>query len=169
MFSSDAHLLRCGEHHEFLDPTFRRPEAYVRLDAATKVEHAKADDDLCWIAPPESAPRYFVRGVLPVTVTDRARDLMWGLWAEVSEAAFKRILDLWTDPNQDKEPPFSGELANVIPSYADTLGLPNPCASHGAAIAASICVRRQRQAPIYRSVRVGGECTSSLGVEQVDR
>jgi len=49
---------------------------------------------------------------------------MWGLWAEVSADAFARIVELWSDPNQSDEPPLPGELANVIPSYRETLGLP---------------------------------------------
>jgi hypothetical protein len=50
----------CGEEHRFLDPTFRRPDAYVQLDAGSH-EHAKADDDLCCIALPNHSACYFVR------------------------------------------------------------------------------------------------------------
>jgi len=114
----------CGQEHEFLDPTFRRPEAYVRLDSRTRNEDARADDNLCLIELPGEPPRYFVRGVLPVSVPERPEGLMWGLWAEVSEAAFRRVLELWSAPDQSSEPPFDAELANVIPSYVDTLGLP---------------------------------------------
>jgi hypothetical protein len=114
----------CGEEHEFLDPTFRRPEAYVRLDDRMRSENAQADDNLCRISFPGEPSRHFVRGVLPVPVPDRPDGLMWGLWAEVSEAAFRRVLELWSAPDQSSEPPFDAELANVIPSYRDTLGLP---------------------------------------------
>ena len=93
------------------------------VDSTLRDEHAKADDDLCRIALPDRAPQYYVRGVLPVVVKGRVDGLWWGLWAEVTEATFRRIINVWTDPDQEKEPPFPGELANVIPSYVNTLGL----------------------------------------------
>jgi hypothetical protein len=114
----------CGEEHAVLDPTFRRPEAFVRLDPSVREAHARADDDLCSITLPGAASRWFVRGVLPVVVVDRSEDLWWGLWAEISETAFNRIMELWSNSEQQRESPFSGQLANVIPSYPNTLGLP---------------------------------------------
>ena len=115
---------KCGAEHELLDPTFRRPEAYVRLGTDLQGQHAKADDDLCRITLPEQPARYFVRGVLPVAVRDRSDGIWWGLWAEVSEPAFRRILELWSAPDQASESAIEAALANVIPSYPDTLGLP---------------------------------------------
>jgi hypothetical protein len=114
----------CGAEHELLDPTFKRPEPYLRLARDLRDSHAKADDDLCRISPPGDEPRFFVRGVLPVSVTGHADGVWWGVWAEVSEASFARILALWSDADQDAEPPMRGALANAIPSYPDTLGLP---------------------------------------------
>ena len=115
---------KCGAEHELLDPTFQRPEPYVRLSQDLRDSHAKAGDDMCRISLPGSEPRYFVRGVLPVSVVGHSDGIRWGVWAEVSEASLRRILDLWSDPNQSLEPPLHGELANVIPSYPDTLDLP---------------------------------------------
>lgn len=115
---------KCGEEHELLDPTFRRPEAFVELDTHSQDAHAKANDDLCSIELPGEAARYFVRGTLPVPVEGHAEGVWWGLWAEISEAAFQRTLELWSDPNQATEPPYPGVLANVIPAYPNTLGLP---------------------------------------------
>jgi hypothetical protein len=115
---------KCGAEHEVLDPTFRRPEPYVRLDPECQEAHAKANDDVCRITLPDRPARYFVRGVLPVEVRDRPQDLWWGLWAEVSESAFRRVVELWSAPDQASEPPFQGTLANVIPSYPNCLGLP---------------------------------------------
>lgn len=115
---------KCGAEHDLLDPTFRRPEAYVRLARELRDAHAKADDDLCRITLPDEPSRSFVRGVLPVAVGDLPDGIWWGLWAEVSESAFRRILELWSAPDQAREPPIEASLANVIPSYPDTLGLP---------------------------------------------
>ena len=59
----------CGEEHPFLDPTFRRPEAYVRLDARAREEDARANDDLCWIALPGESPRSLQRHLGESSVT----------------------------------------------------------------------------------------------------
>ncbi len=115
---------KCGAEHDLLDPAFRRPDAFVRLDPRSQDEHAKANDDLCRITLPDTAERYFVRGTLPVDVVGQPDGISWGLWAQVPEAAFERILELWSDADQESEPPFEGSLANVIPSYPNTLGIP---------------------------------------------
>ena len=115
---------KCGAEHELLDPTFRRPDAFVELDSRQKDEYAKADDDLCRITLPEAEPRYFVRGTLPVEVAGHPDGVWWGLWAEVSESAFSRILELWSEAEQGSKPPFPGKLANLVPSYPTTLGIP---------------------------------------------
>lgn len=114
----------CGAEHELLDPTFRRPEAYVRLASEVRDEHADADDDLCRITLPGEPARYFVRGVLPVAVRHLPGGIWWGLWAEVPESEFRRILELWSAPDQASESPIKASLANAIPGYPETLGLP---------------------------------------------
>lgn len=115
---------QCGDEHEVLDPAFRRPEPFVLLDGDLREAHTKANDDICTIALPGAEARYFVRGTLPVEVAGYADGVWWGLWAEVSEATFSRIVELWTESDQASEPPFEGRLANVIPSYPDTMDLP---------------------------------------------
>lgn len=114
----------CGAEHDLLDPTFRRPEAFVRLDRIQKDEYARANDDLCRITLPNAEPRYFVRGTLPVDVAGWPDGVWWGLWAEVSASAFSRTLEFWSEADQASEPPFPGRLANLIPSYRSTLGIP---------------------------------------------
>jgi len=125
---------QCGEDHELVDPIFRRPEAYVVLEDDQREAHARADDDLCRIDLPNASPRLFVRCVLPVAVSDRdtgashgpgpygGPGIAWGLWAEVDEADFARVLERWNDTDQANEPPFAATIANAVPGY-DTCGL----------------------------------------------
>jgi hypothetical protein len=115
---------QCGVEHDIMDPTFARPEAYVRLGARNKAAHAQADDDLCAILVPDTASRFFVRGILAVHVDGFPQGVRWGLWAEISQSALARVVERWDDPQQADEPPFSGLLANVVPTYPDTLGIP---------------------------------------------
>jgi hypothetical protein len=48
----------------------------------------------------------------------------WGLWVEVNHQTYWRIGSIWDDPNQNAGPPFVCTLANDIPNYPRTLGLP---------------------------------------------
>ena len=116
----------CGEDHDLLDPTFRRPEAVVSLPKAERAARVKESDDLCalWAASEAESHRYFVRCVLKVALLDAEGEAAWGLWAEVGEADFRLIVEKWSDPQQAELPPMAALLANRIPAYPETLGLP---------------------------------------------
>ncbi len=108
--------------HEFLDPTFARPDAYVALSDDARAHHAKADDDLCQISLPGAPIQYFVRATLPVAVVGRPDGMMWGIWARVDAATFGRVLELWSEGDVTSEPPFQVALANDVPGMS-SLGL----------------------------------------------
>lgn len=115
----------CGEEHDLLDPTFLRPDAVVRLPAEERAR-VQSNNDLCRIRSVSGLEqdRYFVRCVLPVPLLDAGSDIAWGLWVEVVEADFRRVLDTWSDPDQASQPPMDAQIANQIPGYPNTLGLP---------------------------------------------
>jgi hypothetical protein len=116
----------CGEDHDLLDPTFRRPEAVVTLASAERAARVKESDDLCaiWAASEGESHRYFIRCVLKVALLDAEGQTAWGLWAEVAEADFRHIVEKWSDPQQASLPPVEALLANRVPDYPETLGLP---------------------------------------------
>jgi hypothetical protein len=116
----------CGEEHDLLEPSFRRPEAVVSLSTEERAERVKENDDLCaiWAASESERHRYFVRCLLKVRLLDAEDDTAWGLWAEVEEADFHRILGRWSDPDVAAMPPIEAALANRVPNYPDTIGLP---------------------------------------------
>jgi len=61
---------------------------------------------------------------MPFLVEGRDEPLSWGIWVEVSHANWARANELWEDPLQHEEPPFSGKLANNIWGCSPTQGLP---------------------------------------------
>jgi hypothetical protein len=83
-------------------------------------------DDFCCIRAGEGneVPRFFLRTILPVPLTDIGGNTQWGLWIKVAEADAKRAWDLWDAPDQAQEPPSQGFVANHIKGYPDTVGLP---------------------------------------------
>ena len=121
----------CDQEHslETIEPAFRRPDDYVKLSPEEQEGRAKASDDLCRIDDPHGGmPRYFVRSTMSFRVADREKPFRWGVWAEISEADFRDVLDLWSDPDQSAHVPIDATLANQIPNYELTLGM--PCKLH---------------------------------------
>jgi hypothetical protein len=116
----------CGEEHELLEPTFRRPDAVVSLASEERAARVKEGDDLCVLraASIGAEHRGFVRCVLPVSLLDAEESTRWGLWAEVARADFHRIVETWSDPGQSELPAMEATIANRVPGYPETLGLP---------------------------------------------
>jgi hypothetical protein len=112
---------QCGEEHSIddMELTFRRPDVIAEMDAGERERTVQEDDDLCAI----KSGQYFVRALLPLPVESRSRDYAIGLWVQVEESTFRRVIELWSEPNQVSEPPFSAWLANTIPTVPNTLGL----------------------------------------------
>jgi hypothetical protein len=86
---------------------------------------------LWWVLPtvafemrPTRSVGTFSERLMPVPVHGDDQPCCWGIWVEVSEAHFKLTWDLWDDPNQGMVAPFPGQLANTVPTYQPTIGLP---------------------------------------------
>lgn len=110
----------CGSEHdpEALELGYRRPDAVLELDEATRAASVFENDDLCVI----DARRFFVRSTLPLPLTGSNDRYQIGVWVEVSPADFDRIGKLWTDPAQAVEPPMSATLANEVRHHPHSLG-----------------------------------------------
>ncbi len=118
----------CGVEHDLLElePSFGRPDEVVSLPKEVREKRVKESDDLCaiWADVGSSDHRYFVRCVLKVDVHDLRRPIAWGLWAEVAEQEFQKIVRRWSDPDQANEPAMEARIANHVPGYPETRGLP---------------------------------------------
>jgi len=78
--------------------------------------------DACAVrAEDDSWSRYFVRVLVPFTVEGLTAPISWGAWAEVSGEQFERVDELWDDPTQGNEPPFTARFANAVVNYPDTM------------------------------------------------
>jgi len=112
---------KCGKGHPRAESEifFKRPDPFLEVPEEQRDARTKADDDLCMI----DRTRFFVRCVLPIPVSDGGKDYCWGVWAEVTEASFRRILELWSAADQTDHPPIDATLANEMPYYGETYGL----------------------------------------------
>ena len=107
-----------------MELTFKRPDPIVEIPASERADKCKESDDLCAIwGPAECEHRYFIRGILPLPVRERASPYGLGVWVEVPKQSFDKVRDLWDSADQGNEPPFPGTLANMIPFQKATLGL----------------------------------------------
>ena len=111
----------CGKPHPRaeIELYFSRPDTIHALSDDERQARCKSSADV-WILDRE---RIFLRGLLPLSVHGRSRPYNIGVWAEVSDAVYRRIHELWTDPSQASEPRMPGALANRLPLQPDTLAL----------------------------------------------
>ena len=111
----------CGKPHPRaeMELSFKRPDVIAALTEDERKTDATESDDLCALR----KERFFVRATLPLRVDEWNEDYHIGIWVEVGRETFSRILDTWTDPDQEKEPPMPAMLANDIPSFEPTCGM----------------------------------------------
>src|SRR5262245_13275367 len=111
----------CGREHPFdeLELTFRRPDDIFSLSDEERARDVREGDDTCRMRD----GRCFVRGVLPLPVAGRDVPYNIGLWVEVDQAVYDRVVERWDDPDQANEPPLPARIANNVPTLPATLGL----------------------------------------------
>jgi hypothetical protein len=126
MTSQTVTCSRCGIAHDIseIEPSLRRPDAILGVPSSRRGVDTFEGDDFCVLTLADgSAPRHFLRVLMPFSVSGREVPCSWGIWVEVAQSSFSRAWDLWSDPTQHLEPPFEGMLANAIHGYPSTLGL----------------------------------------------
>lgn len=142
---------QCGQDHpaDAMEPAFGRPDFIARMPADRRARDVLEHEDLC----STRDQRFFLRVVLPLPVHGRAKNYCIGLWVEIRKDACDRILELWSAPDQGKEPPFEGWIANDIPFAPSMLGLP---------------VRLQLMNPPGRAQAILQPCGHPLFAEQTE-
>lgn len=127
---------------------------------------AKEGNDLCavWAQSDSEKHRYFVRAVLSVAPLDAAGFTRWGLWVEVAEVDFRRIVDSWSDPEQCSIPAMSAQLGNRVPGYTETLGLQNVATPYRAVYSPASHIRECGHASLCDGVQSRRYQSSPHGV-----
>jgi hypothetical protein len=110
----------CGKSHEGhpTDRGFTLPDDVWAIPEEEREAAAKFTSDLCQLD-----ERYFIRCLLPVPFKEREGYYGWGVWAEVSWPIFQRYLEIYEE-DATGEPSVQGKLANQVPVYEPTVGLP---------------------------------------------
>ncbi len=110
----------CGDTHEGLptDLAWTLPDVVWSIPEADRTSLAKFDTDRCQLG-----DRFFIRCILELPFREQSGYYGWGVWVELPESSFYRYVELY-DEDGSSEPVVSGHLANEIPAYPSTLGLP---------------------------------------------
>jgi hypothetical protein len=113
----------CGEYHDelMLDIRLGLPDDVFALSAEERERATELGEDWCILN--AGHPRYFTRALLEIPVPELETYFGYGVWAELDEAGFERIRELWDDPGGADEPPFAARLANELAPYEATTGL----------------------------------------------
>jgi hypothetical protein len=139
-----------------MEPSYTYPDAYLAVPLEERSTRTAVGTDDCRLHDGGNAdPRFFLRVLLPMPVRGEAEACAWGVWAEVSEAAFARTRQLWNDREQYEEPPFAATLANSLTCYNATLGLPGEVTLSGPDTIPTFVLANQLDHPLAREQRDG--------------
>ena len=126
----EIHCSKCGELHDLseMEPTYDYPDAYFALPESERASRTflSSDLDACAVYDPATRTAdHYLRVVMPIPVRGEgdSKPCCWGVWVRVSERDFERTIELWTDADQENEPPMPATLANDIIEYRPCLGL----------------------------------------------
>ena len=100
------------------DHSWKLPDVVWAIPETERLTRAKFGSDLCQLG-----SRFFIRCVLKLPFNEQPGYCGWGVWVEVAESDFYRYVELY-DKDGSSEPSVPGALANAMPGYPDTLGLP---------------------------------------------
>jgi hypothetical protein len=115
------HCGTCGQHHNELPMSFgfEAPLAWYGIPAAERADRGHLDTDLCVI----DRVHFFIRGNLEIPVVDGQEPFTWGVWTSLSEANYRRAVEMWKTTGREKEPSYFGWFCSRVPGYPETLHL----------------------------------------------
>jgi hypothetical protein len=153
-----ARCSTCGKEHDLgeIEPSFARPDAFFKVPADKRSGRINHSDNACLISSEDGQHlSCFIRAVLRVPIKGENKRIGWGLWVEVSDQAYWRIGTLWDDPKQETEPPFPCTVANDIPNYPSTRGLPGTIQLTGLRTRPSLFLASDSEHPFAVEARTG--------------
>jgi hypothetical protein len=133
---------QCGKAHppSHMEPSFQRPDEYWNASPALYGK-SWADNNFCVLG----GRRYFVRGLLPVTIVDEQRVFCIGAWAEIDHDTFHWARHVFTPHQFRRASPLWGRIANDMRRY-----LP------GQSVGARVAIRFHRNMRPYFFLRFSG-------------
>jgi len=111
----------CGEVYDEVPLCFggEFPDYYFSVPSEERNERIELKESLCVV----DKAHFFHRGRLIIPIIDHPEDLVFNVWASISEDNFSNRMDFWEDPERVKQSPYFGWLQTLVPTYGDTLNI----------------------------------------------
>lgn len=111
----------CGQIYNELPLTFGNdfPDYYHSIPPDERGSRIEIAPSLCVI----DSEYFFHRGRLTIPIHGYEQDLIFNVWATISEDNFIKRNNLWNNPKRIKEKPYFGWLQTSLPTYGDTINI----------------------------------------------
>lgn len=121
------HCTTCDEDHPGPPMAYASiaPAKWYELDDAARAQ-SSLDGELCAISSPDGEKEFFVRANLFIPVDDDpdGDPLVFSAWVGLPNGAMQQLLERWLDVARVHDPAYDGTLANDLPGYPATIGVP---------------------------------------------
>jgi hypothetical protein len=122
-----VHCSKCGKEHDLSDVELScdKPAAYFEIPEDERARRVDISEAATVIDDGTPHTRFFLRGVIVIPVRGEVDPdgFGWGVWVEVAETDFERVMETWNDVTGVSEAPVSGRLANELRPFPGSLGL----------------------------------------------
>lgn len=95
------------------------PDYYFSIPEEEVDERIELSESLCAI----DDEYFFHRGRLIIPIIDHPEDLIFDVWATLSQENFDKRIALWEKPARVQEAPYFGYLQTEIPGFDDTINV----------------------------------------------
>jgi hypothetical protein len=111
----------CGKEYNDVPFCFGSevPAYYFSIPPEERKKRIEKTESLCVV----DERHFFHRGRLTIPINDSDQDLLFDIWASISEVNFYRRNELWNDPQRVNESPYFGWLQTIVPTYGDTINI----------------------------------------------
>ncbi len=66
---------------------------------------------------------FYIVGNVDIRLIGSEAHFSWDVWVSLSDKSFRRVVELWTTPGRESEPPYFGWFGTELPGYPQTLSL----------------------------------------------
>ncbi|MBL7817016.1 MAG: DUF2199 domain-containing protein [Saprospiraceae bacterium] len=111
----------CGQTYDELPLCFGsdKPDYYYAIPTDEREKRIELKESLCVV----DEEHFFHRCRLIIPIIDYPEDLIFNVWASISEDNFWIRMDLWGNPNRTQQNPYFGWLQTLVPTYGETLNI----------------------------------------------
>ncbi len=118
--------MHCDQEHDLanMEPGHAMPDVVHKMGPMERRHRVRMQKDFCVVncsSKSEFSLEYYVRVLLPIPVAGRD-PCNWGVWVRTEAGSALQVIEVWDDDDRTGLI-WSGQLANELPGYPQSLGL----------------------------------------------